>query len=189
VGVVFVVGRFDEDRFEVFDLLGLAMQHSLTETRPTHLIVQARPEAVVDIAAPALLDHEPAESVFQSFYAFIQGDACAQRGVGIRLAVPERAVGLGLAAAPLPLSGLILVFLYLGIQARHDTLKAPKSVQELCILRLATLARRATRPREDAFNFGAQAIRAWMLLVALDLYEEGVKSACAVLNARGNAHH
>jgi hypothetical protein len=81
----------------------------------------------------------------------------------------------------------VLVFLDLGIQTRHDALEAPQSVQELCILRLATFARRATRPWKDAFDFGAQAIRAWMLLVALDLHAKNLKSACAMLNAQVNA--
>jgi hypothetical protein len=142
---------------------------SLTRNHPTYLIVQARPEAVVDVAAPAVFDYEPAEAALQPLYAVIHSNTCAWRGIGVRLAIAVRAVGVTEAASFLPHGSLLLVFFNLGIQTRHDALEAPQSVQKLGVLRLATLARRTARARKDAFDFGAQAVGAWLLLVAFDL--------------------
>jgi len=60
--VVFVVGRFDEDGLEIFHLHRVSYLAYPCRTFPTHLVVQARPKAVVDVAAPSLLDDEPAKA-------------------------------------------------------------------------------------------------------------------------------
>lgn len=138
VHVIFVVGWLDEDRLEVFDF-----------------VVQARPEAVVNVAAPSLLDDEPAEATLKPLYTIVNGNAgiigiCAPVGIGT--------VGVARAVRLFALDSFLLVFLDLGIQARHNALKAPQSVKQLCILGLAALARGAAWSWEDAFDLGAQAV-------------------------------
>jgi hypothetical protein len=72
------------------------------------------------------------------------------------------------------------VLLDLGIQARHDPLQAPKPLEQLCIRRLPALARGATWPREDALDFGAHTVGAWLSLVALDLPRDVNVRVCDV---------
>jgi hypothetical protein len=66
------------------------------------------------------------------------------------------------------------VLLDLGIQTRHDPLQAPEPLKQLCIWRLPALTRRAARTWEDAVNFAAHTVGAWLSLVAFDL-QRGVK--------------
>lgn len=122
-----------------------------------NLIVQARPEAVVDVAAPALLHHQSAKAVFQSLDAVVYG-YLALHGTAI--------VG---AALPLPLAAcsLLLMFFDLRIETGHDALEASQAVQQLGIWRFPALAGRTTGPREHAFDLCTYAIGARVLLVAL----------------------
>jgi hypothetical protein len=75
----------------------------------------------------------------------------------------------------------LFVFLDLRIQARYYALEAPQPLEQLGIRRLPALARRATRTWEDAFDLGANAIRAWLFLVAFDLPGTGT-SECVPCN-------
>jgi hypothetical protein len=135
----------------------------------TYLIIQAGPEAVIDISAPSIFDNQPAKATLQPFYRVVHRNTCSCLRIRVCLAVTVRTTRVACTVATLSLGSLVFVLLDLGVEARHDALQAPQSLEELCIGRLPALARGTTRPREDAFDFCAHTIGTWMPLVTLDL--------------------
>jgi hypothetical protein len=132
-----------------------------------YLVVEACPEAVVDVPAPALLDHQPSKAVLQSLYAVV----CCHLPAILRVSsasLSKRTWLFARTALPLllPVRGVLLMALDLRIQAGNDAFQAPQSLEEFGIWRLSALAGCATGSREDAVDFGADTVGTRILLVA-----------------------
>lgn len=134
----------------------------------THLIVQARPEAVVDVPAPSLLNNEPSESVLEALNTVVYGHTCARR-IGIGLPIAIRTVWFADTGLSFSFRSLLLMFFDLRIQAGDDAFETTQTFQKFRIWWLPALPRGSARSREDTVNLGAHTIGAWVLLVAFDL--------------------
>jgi hypothetical protein len=128
----------------------------------TYLIIQARPEAVIDISTPTLVHDQPPKPTLEPLDTIVNRDTGTPRLI-TRIRTVTRTSLL------LPLRSLLLMLLDLRIQALHDALQAPQPLHELPILRLPALPGCAPGAGEHAFDLRAGAIGARLLLVALYL--------------------
>lgn len=140
-----------------------------------YLIVQTGPEAVVDVATTAILNHEPSKARLEALEAVIAGGG---RG---RCCYPQRALVLGCCGGgwlSLAVGGIVVVIagtavtvvaLDLGIKAGDYALKAAQSLEQLSIGGFPALSRGTAGAWEDTVDFGAHTVGAWVLFVTFDL--------------------
>lgn len=146
---------------------------------PAYLIVQTSPEAVVDVATTAILDHEPPKARLEALEAVVVGRGRGGRGRG-----PQRALVLGCCCCcggwlSLAVGGIVVVIvvgtaatvvaLDLSIKAGDYALEAAQSLEQLGIRGFPALSRGTAGAWEDTVDFGAHTVGARVLLVTFDL--------------------
>lgn len=139
-----------------------------------YLIVKAGPEAVVDVATTAILNHEPSKAGLEALEAVVVGRGRGRRG-------PQRALILGCCGVgwlSLAVGDIVVVILGtavtvmaldLGIKAGDYALEAAQSLEQLSIGGFPALSRGTARAWEDTVDFGAHTVGARVLLVTFDL--------------------